>query len=449
MRSFTVWMLFLAVGCTRTTPVEEVSLDPKAITPGAEAFVPRDSDWPGWRGPNRNGISPSSSAPVTWSETENVVWRVPVPGRGHSSPVVCGDQVILATALEDKLQQVVVAFDRATGSEKWRLVLHEGGFPSDRQMHPKGSHANGTVVCDDQHIFIAFLNHDSIIASAIDFDGKLAWQTTLGAFNSKFGYAPSPVLYESLVIFAADNQGGGYLAAVDRRSGNLVWRKARSRSSTYSSPVVAHVSGRDQLLISGGDQVSSYDPGSGELIWACDGTTDATCGTMVWNESLVFASGGYPDQQTLAVKADGAGEVVWSTAVKSYEPSLIRVGDELYSVTDNGIAHCWDSQTGKLHWKQRLGGSFSASPVCSGERIYVSNLSGTTFVFQATSRGYEELAKNQLGDDTYASPAICGDQIFLRVGTQQSGARQEMLYCLGQDSTAPLAHATVDRAAAR
>jgi outer membrane protein assembly factor BamB len=436
MRILSFTALLLAAGCTRVTPVEEVSVDPAATFEAVASFVPGEGDWPGWRGPSHNGIA-GGTAVTSWSPTENVIWKTPVPGRGHSSPVVCGDRVFLATAIEGDEQQLVVAFDRAGGDEVWRTVLNQGGLPSTGQMHQKGTHANGTVACDDQTIFTAFLNHDSITASAVDFDGQIVWQTKLGAFNSKFGYAPSPIIYQSLVIFAADNHGGGYLAAVHRRSGEIVWRKERSRSSTYSSPVVATVAGRDQLLICGGNEVCSYDPGTGELIWSCEGTADATCGTMVWNDSLVFASGGYPEKQTLAVRADGSCEVVWSDSVKSYEPSMLLVGDELYAATDNGIAYCWDAATGELHWRQRLQGSFSASPLFCDGKIYVTNTKGTTFVFRPTSGGYEQLAKNQLGNDAFATPAVSGGQILMRVGTQGAGGRQEVLYCLGSSHYPP------------
>lgn len=428
------FLILFVLGCSRGPSVEEISLDPSVELEPATEFVADTADWPRWRGPHGNGVSASASAPTEWSETKHVIWKAEVPGRGHSSPVVHGQQVILGTALEEQQQQLVVAFDRATGSENWRTVVHEGGFPTRRQMHAKGTHANGTVACDDQSIFTAFLNNDTITASALDFEGEVVWQTELGPFSSKFGYAPSPVLYKSLVIFAADNFGGGYLAAVHRKTGKLVWRKARSRSSSYSSPVVAHVAGRDQLLISGGYEVCSYDPSNGELIWSCEGTTDATCGTMVWNDDLVFASGGYPDKQTLAVRADGSAEVVWTNYINNYEPSMVFAEGFLFSVNDNGIAYCWEGSTGKLRWKKRLQGSFSSSPVVCNGLIYASNLSGATFVYRANGEKYEPVAKNQLGSDIFASPAICGGQVYLRVGTRQGESRQEVLFCLGESS---------------
>ncbi|MCP4189748.1 MAG: PQQ-binding-like beta-propeller repeat protein [Planctomycetaceae bacterium] len=432
MRSCLLLVVLLCLGCgPHVAVVEEITVDRRNRPSELPAFVARDTDWPGWRGPLHNGISVSPSAPTSWSDSSNVSWKSPIPGRGHGSPVIVGSHVYLASALERQQQQLLLAFDRETGAEVWRTVVHEGPLTKSSRMHPKGSHANGTVACDDQHIFAAFLTDDSIVASALDFEGRLIWQKKLGAFSSKFGYAPSPIIYQSFVIFAADNQGGGYLAALHRRTGEIVWRKARSTESSYSSPVVATVDGKDQLLISGSHQVSSYDPGSGELIWSCEGTTEATCGTLVWNDSTVFASGGYPDSQTLAVRADGSAQIEWTDSVKCYETSMLLVGQELYAVTDNGVVYCWDAESGDQNWKKRLGGNFSASPVfCNGE-IYAANLNGETFVFRANKRLYQPTAKNLLGSDIYASPAICDGQIFLRVGRQEADRRQEWLYCLG------------------
>ncbi|MEM9657057.1 MAG: PQQ-binding-like beta-propeller repeat protein [Planctomycetota bacterium] len=420
-------------GCSRGTPVAEINA-PEDAGDELETFVADLQDWASWRGPHGNNTASTPAAPVKWSEAENVVWSSPIPGRGHASPIVVGDQVMLATASEESEQQLVVSFDRTTGEENWRRVIHEGAFTPQRKMHAKSTHANGTICCDDQHLFVAFLNGAKIIASAVDFSGEIVWQQELGAFESRFGYAPSPTLYKSFVLFAADNKGGGYLAALHRRTGDIVWRKARGQFDSYSSPIVATINGKDQLLISGDRQVNSYDPTSGELNWSAPGTAKATCGTPVWNDELVFASGGYPERQTLAVRADGSGDVVWSNSTKVYEPSLLLVDDALYAVTDDGIAYCWDAATGKTHWKKRLGGAFSSSPLCCDGRIYVSNLSGVTHVFEASTDGLRLIAKNQLGSDAYATPTICDGRIYLRVGVRQGDGRQEMLYCVGKDA---------------
>ncbi len=424
--AFMLMSLFL--GCARPAPVEEIQVANEVSKVSLEEYVADANDWPGWRGPNHDGSTLSSPPPKEWSEVENVVWKTAVPGRGHASPVVRANLVILSTAIEELQQQLLIAYYRKTGEEAWRVILHEKGFPTDGEMHLKSTNANGTVACDQEHAYIAYLNDNAIVASAVDFKGKIVWQTKLGPFNSKFGYAPSPILFGPYVIFAADNSGGGYLAAVNRKTGEIAWRKHRSNVSTYSSPVVANMAGKDQLLISGGDEISSYDPSTGEKIWSCPGASEATCGTVVWKGDTVFCSGGYPGQQTLAVKADGSSEILWSNKTKIYEPSMLVVGDELYATSDKGIVYCWNANTGNMNWKKRVGGSFSASPIFCDGCIYALNSSGEMIVFKATAEGYQELARNQLGDDGYASPALCNGSLYLRIGEGEGRDRQEHLY---------------------
>lgn len=431
---FAPLLLILCIGCSRSVAVEEVQIS-STTSATLAAYEPAADDWPGWRGPLRNGLTTSTAPPLNWSETSNVAWKVPVPGRGHASPVVLGDRIFLSTAEEDEQRQLLVAYDRASGAEAWRITLHDGGFPDAGVIHQKGTDANGTVASDGERVYVAYLNSDSITASAVDFDGKIVWQTKLGAFGSKFGYAPSPVLHGPYVLFAADNRGGGYLAAVHRETGEIAWRKKRSSTSTYSSPVVARVAGRDQLLLSGDDQIASYDPATGEPLWSCPGASEATCGTLVWNDDTVFASGGYPGQQTLAIRADGSAEVLWTNRVKIYEPSLLVVGDELYGTSDRGIVYCWDSGTGEERWRERVGGSFSASPILCEGLIYAQKASGEMLVFRASPEGYEEVASNPLGEETLASPALCGGRLYLRVASWDGDDRLEHLYCIAKGNS--------------
>lgn len=418
-------------GCGKGTPVDDVTGGSTGVSiEEAEIQVDLEQDWPWWRGPDGNGLA-RGTAPTTWSSEENVLWKAEVSGRGHSSPVVCGNLVLLATADDSTQKQSVLAFDRETGDSVWSTVVHAGKFPSQRELHRKGSNANGTVACDGKQIYTAFLNDRKIVATALGVDGKIVWQEELGEFDSKFGYAPSPILYKSAVIFAADNQGGGYISALDRDSGKLIWRKGRPAVSTYSSPVVANLGGRDQLLISGGRMVASYSPETGEENWTCAGTAEATCGTVVWDGDLLFASGGYPERQTVCINAEG--KKIWSESQKAYEPSMLAYRGALYCITDDGVAYCWDAKSGKEHWKARLaGGGFSSSPVIADGKIYAPNLQGTTFVFSAATDQYKEVAKNRLGDDTYASPAICGGRIYLRIGEGNAASRREYLVCIGE-----------------
>lgn len=425
-------LLFLSCGCGRPapimTPVTEVSVKSDVIAQ-APAITFDANDWPQWRGPAGNGLATEQEVPATWSESENVLWTASLPGRGHSSPVVVGDSVYVASADEGSQQQVVLAFDRATGDEKWRTVVHSGGFPDERVIHRKATNANSSVACDGQKVYATFFNSGKIFVTALSIAGEQLWQKEIGAFDAKFGYAPSPILYRSALIVAADNQGGGYLTALDRESGDVIWLTARPAVSTYSSPLVASIAGRDQLVISGCDKVTSYDPATGEELWSVDAIAEATCGTCVTDGTRVFAAGGYPNQETVCVDASN-GSVVWRNRTKVYEPSMLLVENRLYAVTDEGIAFCWDAVTGEEHWKRRLGGGFSASPVHCNGRIYVSNLEGETIVFADSAEGYEELARNRMGSDSYSSMAICGGQIFHRYGEGSGGSRVEKLVCI-------------------
>lgn len=195
---------------------------------------------------------------------------------------------------------------------------------------------------------------------------------------------------------------------------------------------IAHVAGRDQLLISGAMKVSSYDPQNGKSIWAVDGTTAATCGTMVWDGDVVFASGGFPKAETLAVKADGSGQILWQNNQKCYEQSMLAHDGYLYGLTDGGVMFCWRGSDGREMWKERLKGPVSASPVLADGNIYWANELGTLYVFNATPERFDPVAQNQIGNDSFASPAICGGQVFLRVAETSGQGRQEYLYCFGK-----------------
>jgi outer membrane protein assembly factor BamB len=370
---------------------------------------------------------------VKWSESENVVWRAEVPGRGHSSPTVVGDRVFLTTADESQHIQFVLAFDRRSGKPLWKVEISRGGFPN--RIHNKNTHATPTVASDGERLFANFFHHETVQATALDFDGKKLWQKTVGPFNPtryEYGYAPSPLIYRGSVIFAGEYDGDSFIAAFDRATGNELWRKPRPRNVTYSTPVVAHVAGRDQMLISGANMVSSYDPATGAPLWSVQGTTAATCGTMVWDGDTVFASGGYPGSETLAIRAAGRGEVLWRNNQKCYEQSMLVHDGHLYALTDAGILYCWRGSDGQEMWKERLQGPISASPVLAAGHVYWTNERGTTFVFRPDPRSLQIVAENQLGDEGFASPAMVGPHVYLRTAKRLPAGRQEYLYCIGQ-----------------
>ncbi len=393
-----------------------------------------ERDWPWWRGPSRDGVAVGTEPVLTkWSNTQNILWKTPVSGRGHSSPIVVGDRVFLTTADEAQKVHSVLAFDRQTGKSLWKVDVNKGGFPA--KNHAKNTEASPTLACDGERLFATFYHHDTVQATALDLDGKQVWQQTVGPFRPRsfeYGYAPSPTLYRETVIVATEFDGDSAITALDRQTGKQVWRTPRKSSITFSTPVVAHVAGKDQLLISGTNQVSSYDPATGKSLWAADGTTFATCGTMVWDGDIVFASGGYPKAETLAVKADGSGKVLWSNNQKCYEESMLAYEGYVYALTGNGALFCWRGTDGKEMWKQRLQGPVSSSPVLAGGHIYQANERGVCYVFKPNPEKFEAVAENQLGDEGFPSPAIIGNRVFIRTATGSGKGRKEFLYCLGQ-----------------
>lgn len=380
----------------------------------------------------RDGHAPSNSKPpVEFGEDKNVKWKVPIPGRGHSSPIVVGDQIYLATADEKAKTHSVIALDKSTGKQKWIKQLNQGGFPNNN--HPNNTEATPTIACDGEFIYINFFHHVSIHLISLDLQGNVRWDINAGHYDPRkyeYGYAPSPVLYKNSVIISAEYDGNSFIASYDRNSGKQLWKEKRPNNLSFSSPVIAHIAGLDMLLISGADTVSAYDPASGKLMWQTPATTAATCGTIVWKDDIVFASGGYPDSGTFGIKVTPtSGTVVWKNNQQSYEQSMIIAGDYLYGLCDNGALYCWNTSDGKEQWKKRVTGDVSASPIYANDLIYWSNEAGQLLVFKPSPKKLEIVATNQIGAEAFASPAVSGNEIYLRVAENEGQLRQEYLYC--------------------
>ncbi len=389
------------------------------------------TDWPWWRGPNRDGIAQADQKlPLKWSDKENVVWTAPVPGRGHGSPAIVGDRIFLATAETDTEIQSVLCINRQTGKQLWKTEIHRGHF--DKKGNAKSSHASCTPGCDGERIFVNFLNDGAVWTTALNLEGKRLWQTKICDFVNHQGFGSSPAVYESLVIVSADNKGGGAIAALDRASGKVIWKHERPKVPNYASPIILKVAGRDQLLMTGCDLVSGFEPVSGKKLWEIKGSTTECVTSTVTDGDHIITSGGYPKNHMSAVKADGSGKIAWENSLRVYVPSMLVANGHLYAVLDAGIAMCWKCDTGKEIWKGRLGGAFSASPVLVGDLIFATNESGRTCIFKADPKAFELVGENQLGDEVLATPAFCGDRIYMRIARQTKGGRQELLYCLGK-----------------
>ena len=275
---------------------------------------------------------------------ENVLWKAQVPGRGHASPTVCGDKIFLATADEAQEVQSVLCYDRASGRNLWKVDVHTAGM--DHHGHKKSSQASATVACDGERVFANFVHDGGVYTTALDLAGRQVWQTRVSEFVTHQGFGSSPTIYQSSVLVATDNKAGGVIAALDRRSGKVLWKQDRPKQPNYTSPVVLTVDGRDQLLLAGCDHVASFDPLSGKPLWEIEGSTTECVGSIVTDGQLVFASGGYPKKLTVAVRADGSGEVVWENTTQTYVPSMVvherlplyrhRRGDRLLLEIEHG-----------------------------------------------------------------------------------------------------------------
>lgn len=393
------------------------------------AESPSSDDWPNWRGPLHTGQADADqTAPVTWSNTENIKWSSRIPGKGHGSPIIIGDQVVLATSDDEAEIRFLVSIDRTSGEQNWITPIHTGKATPAR--NEKGTQASATPASDGERIYINFLHDGAAYTSAVSLDGELLWQTRITPYIVHQGYGSSPFLFEDLVIVSADNKSGGAIAGLDRSSGEIVWKHQRPKKPNYSSPVVYETSGSDQLLMTGCDLVTSLNPRTGEVNWEIEGATTECVTTTVSTNGLIYTSGGYPKNHLSAVRTDGTGEVVWQNGTRVYVPSMLIKDNRLYAVTDAGVAMCWDALTGEEIWKGRLGGTFSSSPILIDDKIYATNEEGLTYVFLASPDELELLAKNQLGEICFATPAVSRGQLFVRYAEMVDGNRQESLACI-------------------
>jgi outer membrane protein assembly factor BamB len=381
-----------------------------------------DEDWPWWRGFDQSNVA-RLAAPRKWSDSQNVIWKTEVPGRGHGTPIVQGQRVFLGTADEKTKTLSLLCFDRESGKQLWQSQLERTGL-----MHKsiKNSYASASAACDGHRVYYPWIAGDALWLAAVNLRGELLWKKEAAPFVSEHGYASSPCLYKSLVIVASDNLGPSFLTALDRKSGEIVWRVPRWTGGSYGTPVVATLAGRDQLLLSGQNSVVSYDPATGNVWWKCQGPGPSTIGTLAVRDDLAFATCGAPPMVAgvMAIRADD-GRVAWQADAMANVPSPLVVGDHLLVTEDRGTIVCFSAESGERIWKERLGGNFSASPVLAGDLVYLPNEAGRMFVFRVGAE-FELVAEVDLDDGGFASPVIVGGRIYLRTN--------DHLYCIGDSA---------------
>jgi outer membrane protein assembly factor BamB len=376
-----------------------------------------------------DGTSMEEKVPLKWGEGDVMAWKVALPGTGHASPIVLGNRIFTVTALLDGGDRILLCLDRKDGRIVWqRTVLNA---PLERK-HDLNSFASSTPATDGEKLYVTFLDRDQILVAAYDLGGKQQWLVRPGAFSSMHGFCSSPLIFKDKVIVNGDHDGNSYIVALSRSDGHTLWKTPReNHTRSYCVPIIRDLSGRTQMILSGDKSVASYDPNNGRLHWIMDGPTEQFVASIVYNPNadLLFVTGGFPDLHILGLKHNGHGKIdnskiAWrSTKGVSYVPSPISVGDYFFIVSDGGIGSCFEAKSGKIMWQERLGGGHHASLVAAENHVYFLADSGVTTVVDAKPE-FNVLARNDLGEKCFASPAISNGQIFIRA--------DKHLFCIGQ-----------------
>ncbi len=377
--------------------------------------VPRAEDWTEFRGPTGQGHSQEQALPLTWSETKNVRWKVIVPGNGWSSPTVLGDRIWLTTAMEEGRSLRAICLDRDTGRILHNVeVFH---LPNPGPIHKKNSHASPTPILERDRVYLHFGSHGT---ACINGSGEILWKTQELKYNHRHGPGGSPVLFDDLMVISCDGYDIQFVVALDKRTGQIRWKSPRQGNQAYATPLIVEVNGKHQVISPGAHRAISYDPRTGkEIWWIRYGKGFSNIPRPVYGHGLVFICSGFDKAVLLAVRPDGQGDVTdthvaWSLKRGvSLTPSPLLVGDELYMVSDMGIASCVDAVSGKIHWQQRLGGNYSASPIYADGRLYFLSEDGETVVIEP-AKEFRKLATNRLDGYTLASMAVSGGSIFIR-----------------------------------
>jgi outer membrane protein assembly factor BamB len=380
-------------------------------------------EWPRFRGPTGMGTSDATGVPVKWSADENVAWKVDVPGRGWSSPVVSGGRIYLTTAVDKPVVTLrALCFELATGKLVWNTELFTPDARSAKSLHSKNGMASPTPIVSGDRVYVHFGHMGT---AALDLAGKVIWRQDEIRYSPVHGNASSPILVDGLLVFSCDGASDPALVALNADTGKVAWRTPRGntvrKNFSFATALEIKVGDQKQIVSPASGLVGGYDPKTGKEIWRVtygEGYSVVPC--PVYAQGLLVLSKGFDQPVMLAIRPDGAAGDVTATNVAwriekgaSLTPSAIVVGDEVYFVSDGGMATCADLKTGKVHWTQRLGGNYSASPVAAEGRIYIPSEAGVVSVFKAGTT-FEAIAKNDLGERTFASPAPIEHGLILR-----------------------------------
>jgi outer membrane protein assembly factor BamB len=384
-------------------------------------------DWPGFRGPTGQGISTLTGLPIEWDKAANVMWKQPIPGEGWSSPIVVNGRIYLTAAVTVPDSQkkdrslVALCLDAATGKTLWQKEVFLQDGASAPRIHGKNSHASSTPLIDHGRLYVHFGHQGT---ACLDLDGNVIWRNNDLKYAPVHGNGGSPILVNDMIVFSCDGGDKRFVVALDCQTGKERWLTERTVSTdrrfSFSTPLLISVNGQEQIISSGSNVVSALDPKTGEEIWQVNYKGYSVVPRPVFGQGLVFVSTGFDSPSLIAVRPDGKGDVTkthvaWTVRKGApLTPSPLLIGEELYMISDNGIASCLDAKTGKVHWQERIEGNYSASPVFADGRIYCQSESGTGTVLKA-GKTFEVLSKkNRLEARTLASYALANGSIFIR-----------------------------------
>jgi outer membrane protein assembly factor BamB len=396
-------------------------------------------NWPAWRGPEGTGISTENNLPVRWDQSENVRWRVTLPERGNSTPIVWDSRVFITQAIEKEGRRTVMCFDRSAG----KLLWQSGVVYKEREVtHATNPYCSASPVTDGERVIASFA---SAGLYCYDFHGKELWHRDLGKQAHIWGNAASPIIYNDLCIL---NFGPGertFLIAVDKRTGKTVWQadepggnfgeNSSHWTGSWSTPIVIRVNGRDEMVMNFPNRVAAFDPRTGKELWTCKGLNPLVYTSPLWGDGVVVAMGGF-NGSSLALRPGGSGDITETNRLWQASRTKQRIGSGVisngyvYILDEPGVAECIELATGKVVWERRLEGPSKeltswSSMVLSEGKLYVINQGGDTFVLRASPK-FEQLSVNPLGEMTNASLAVSNGEIFIR--------SHQSLWCIGEST---------------
>ncbi|MEL0097025.1 MAG: PQQ-binding-like beta-propeller repeat protein [Planctomycetaceae bacterium] len=397
--------------------------------------VIRGENWPRFRGPSGQGISSETDLPVTWSMNENIKWTSDLPGQGWSSPIVFKDHIFLTAATEEGVSCRVICINRKDGSIAWSKEVHR---QKPGPMRKQNSYATPTPVTDGKLVYSVFYDGTVI---AVDFLGNIVWKNNEVRFFSLHGLGASPILANGQIIMPFDGSSReetqvgwkvpwekAVILSLDAEDGSVRWKGSRGKSRVgHVTPIL--VDDDKQLISAGGDRVQGFDPNTGERIWSIYSQGEGVTPSPVVGDGLLYTSSGFEAPTLRAIRLGGKGEVTNSHIAWEQKngvaalASLLYVKQYLYSISRDNILHCLDAATGDIVWRERLTGTYSASPIYADGRIYILSAEGETLVLRPGAK-YDEIARNDISDTCNASMAISQGNFYIRSAKK--------LYCIGK-----------------